>query len=220
MVKKIFNFLTLLILAAGALYAIHDGQTAQGVGYYFALKNGSSLRLLFDIIVDVVYFLMLMGLVYVATGVGREKEKGIFSRALILYIAIMPLSQPNYFFSLLFDRDSINEVMTLTERMGAVTEFFKVLVPLCVVSIGFFICVKAGKLSGRERIMIFISLLCLVMFGVTGIYGELFMFAASYLVYCVSFSCMEKGKMDSLVLYGFLFAAACYNLIFATASWG
>ncbi|MCM1046348.1 MAG: hypothetical protein NC417_12635 [Candidatus Gastranaerophilales bacterium] len=73
-----------------AVLTIHDMQTAEGVGLYFALKSGGRGRMAFDITVDLLGAAGLFGLTTIPCLIMRHRDERDRLRFLLLFLAFMP----------------------------------------------------------------------------------------------------------------------------------
>lgn len=90
--KNLDNWIAAILAAAAfflALAAIHDMQTAEGVGLYFALKRGSD-RLPYDLAADAVAAFGLLIAILVPAFVLRHKGIASIYRLLAAFLAFMP----------------------------------------------------------------------------------------------------------------------------------
>lgn len=216
--KKIIYIIISTLLVLGALYAIHDIQTAQGIGYFFVLKYRCESGFFVNALVDFIYFFLFILFVFLAWRGGGNYEEASLGRAVIMYVGIMPFASPNALFSLLFETTFVETVYVGTTH-SLILNAIGLRVPLCILAVGFLICVKGGKLKTREIVLLMFAAGLIVFHLFTGMYSEEVEFLIAYILYFVSFSCLERGGMDSLLLYGVLSGAALFNLLNVTAAW-
>ena len=202
----------------GCIYAIHDCQTAQGIGYYFALKVNGSQRFLYDLCADLAYFLMLFLLVFIPSRIMFQKWIYPMAKLLLLYCAMMPLQRTDYVFSLIFNTSGIEKE---SMRVIATNLFSAIKVPslvLCL-SVGFYLVIKGRKITGKLIGLIAASFILSVISLFGGLFAPGLIFAAVYCVIVSIFICLEKAEFDSLIFYSFLFVAAVYNILFISSAW-
>lgn len=72
------------------LYAIHDMQTAEGIGLYFSLKWKIDNRIYLDILVDVLSMAALAALIYIPCHMRKVRKPEAFLRLLSVYLAVVP----------------------------------------------------------------------------------------------------------------------------------
>lgn len=91
--RKMLEQIILGVVWAGffglAVLTIHDMQTAEGVGLYFALKLGRG-RLAFDAAADLLGVLGLLCLAVIPCRILRYRSLGASLRFLLLFLAFMP----------------------------------------------------------------------------------------------------------------------------------
>ncbi len=216
--KKAFYLLTNLILSLLCIYAIHDMQTAQGVGYYFALKSGKD-RLPFDIITDFVFVIFLFIALVLPLVISRAKMSFAYSRFVILFVALIPTLRADYVFSIFFNGNFLSEKYNFDTWATQVMTAFSVVVPMFVLALGLSMVIQKEKLSRKNKyLMIDVVVLFVISALLPGL-SELFLFIGAYILIFIIFSIFEKSELDSLWLYGFLFATAVYRIISVTAAW-
>lgn len=88
--KGIGNFILIVGLLLGCLYTLHDMQTAEGIGLFFAMQLGLEQRLPFDLLVDVVCIGVFLLLVYLPCKLLKHGSRDKILRLLIVYLAVMP----------------------------------------------------------------------------------------------------------------------------------
>lgn len=218
--KKILSFFSNLILLALCVYAIHDMQTAQGVGYYFCLKLGSSNRILFDVLADLVFCILLGVFLVIPVLFCKKNHKGIFSRYLILFLAFIPSVSTNYVFSLFFNTSIYAKKLNAIEWLGEVISSYSLIVPMLVLVMAYYCEIRKNKVSHGYKTMMIIAFLLvfpgLLIPGIT----TLCLYFGVYLLLYIIFDFLEQTNFDSIWLYGFLFFVAIYKIISVTAAWG
>lgn len=87
---KGINFILIAGLLLGCLYTLHDMQTAEGIGLFFAMQLNLEQRMPFDLLVDAVCMGALVVLVYLPCKLLKYHSVDSFLRLLIVYLAVMP----------------------------------------------------------------------------------------------------------------------------------
>lgn len=220
-VRTFANYILTALLFAGCLYAIHDTQTAYGVGYFFSLKAASEARAVFDIVTDLVYFCIFLVLILIPVfACGKERDVqsiiSLISKSAVLYSALMPIQRADYIITL-FRKETYEMSMSLAGIINETASVFKILVPFLVLAVGFYICSKEEKPAGKwARILLITVALILPGLFVPALLN-LSIFAVSYILTVVIFVILEKAQFKSELIYGFLYVAAVYNLVYVTA---
>ncbi len=88
--KKAIYFILITALFLCCLYALHDMQTAQGIGLFFAMQLGMDNRMPMDVTVDALGVVALALLIYLPCVKLRHKSVAAFCRLFIVYIAVVP----------------------------------------------------------------------------------------------------------------------------------
>ena len=73
-----------------SLYALHDMQTAEGIGLYFSLKIGLENRIYLDLLVDVLGMICLALLIWLPCQILNRRTEASYCRLLIGYLATVP----------------------------------------------------------------------------------------------------------------------------------
>lgn len=216
--KKLFFVFANLILFLLGIYAIHDMQTAQGVGYYFAIRLGKD-RLLFDIIVDLIFVIFLIIAMFLPFIVMHSKMAFAYSRFFILFVALVPSLRTDYVFTLFFSVKSLFIKFSFDTWATQIMNAFWIIVPLLILTIGFSTVVLKEKLSRRNKVIFIVTAVLLLLSILAPGFAELLLFVGAYLLIFVIFNILETNDFDSLWLYCFLFAVAIYRIITVTAAW-
>ena len=87
---KPINIVLITALFLCCLYALHDMQTAQGIGLFFSMQLGMSNRLPMDVAVDVLGMVAFALLIYLPCVKLQHKSVAAFLRLLIVYVAVVP----------------------------------------------------------------------------------------------------------------------------------
>lgn len=88
--KKAMSLIFVMALFLCCLYALHDMQTAQGIGLLFSMKLGMDDRMVMDVAVDVLAMFVFAMLIYLPCVKLQHKSVGAFLRLLIGYMAVVP----------------------------------------------------------------------------------------------------------------------------------
>ena len=129
-----------LILAG---YAIHDMQTSEGIGFYYALKFNKD-RKMFDLLADAFFFLLLLFAVSIPCLVSRinaRKTKKTasnisFSRFSFIFLALIPSIHTNYVFDLFHDRTMFSIHTDINGFLDGLLENFRVALPILILLTG------------------------------------------------------------------------------------
>ena len=217
--KKAFFYISGFIISALSVYALHDMQTAQGIGYYFALKTGSGSRLFFDIAADLAYLFMFAVMLSIPLFTLKCNNKARFSRFLLLYTALMPALRADYVFSLFSGRDFFKTGFSLSVFADSLLEVLRITVPLLILAAAFDIAIKGNRLSLSLKILPVIAAVPVIVCVLVPALTSLCAFVSAYLIIYVIFAILEKNEFDSLWFYMLLFFTAVYRLLSVTAAW-
>ncbi len=87
------------------IYAFHDMESAQGIGFYFYLKTGMLSRTIWEIIVDVVITVVLACIISAMVTYAEKKVTfDLFFEALVTYLVFVPIVPINLFHALIFSQ--------------------------------------------------------------------------------------------------------------------
>ena len=81
---------TIIGLFLCSLYALHDMQTAEGIGLFFSLKLGLENRIYLDLLVDVLGMICLALMIWFPCRVLNRRTGASYGRLLIGYLAVVP----------------------------------------------------------------------------------------------------------------------------------
>lgn len=149
--KKISNCIKLVLLLSGlGLYlpAIHEMQTAKGIGLYFCLKAGGTNRFYYDLAADGIRLLGLMWCVALSLVGGKWKSLGSLFRVTITMMALLPLFDESACIHTLFDTKT-RDLWTLADwgetllRIRALSGYMVLILPV------FFLFCMMGKWKGE-----------------------------------------------------------------------
>lgn len=157
--KQLNNFikwLCILLSVAAlslALYALHDLQTAEGVGLYLSMLFGQADRTLFDIVTDIVGMFLFLTALLLPCILLKHRTWESFFRILSLYIAFIPIVHPaatvhlNHTLADLHYRQALVEGNILTailESFVDILPIIQMLIPILLLS-----C-TANQISGSR----------------------------------------------------------------------
>ncbi|MCQ2519859.1 MAG: hypothetical protein MJ107_04925 [Lachnospiraceae bacterium] len=223
-VKLFGNYILIALLLAGCFYAIHDTQTAYGVGYFFSLKSSSDARVAFDIMVDLIYFCLLLFLcaIPVLLDIKAVRKSGAkvflskLSKSIILYCGLMPIQRADYIIAL-FRKETYEVTMPFTKTLNEVAAGYRIIVPFFVLAVGFCVCLKRADLK-KYLYRTFAIAGCVLLPGlfVPALLG-LSIFVSSFIVLVSIFAVLDKSEFESELIYGFLYMVSIYNLVCVTA---
>ena len=218
--KKILSILSNFILLSLGFYAIHDMQTAQGVGYYFCLKAGSYNRTLYDVCADAVFVMLFVICLLIPMFLCKKKAPGAFSRFTILFVAFIPTIRPDYVFGLFFDKTIFNLPFVPTSYIDRILSTFGVMVPFLILILGFLKAVKGINLKKRWLTFLMVALILVFPGILVPAFIQALFFVSAYLCIFVIFDALEESDSDFTLVYIFLYGVALLKLINVTAAWG
>ncbi|MCM1118235.1 MAG: hypothetical protein NC543_02600 [bacterium] len=134
-----------------ACIALHDRQTAEGVGLYFAIALQREDRLVFDLLVDGLGAAALLLLVTVPCAVGRADKLMKICLLLVAFVALMPAVSPASLLHLFSNPDNyrickgVKELMTSASLLAPAAGGY---LPV------FCLLLAAGRLHGSGRISV------------------------------------------------------------------
>lgn len=216
--KKLLYFLTNCILLALCVYAIHDMQTAQGVGLYFASKIGCN-RLIFDIVTDAVFTLLLVLLLLIPQFARLSANKGRVARFFLLFVAFMPSVRCDYVFSLFFNPSVYDEGLAATDWISEILNAYSILVPVLVLSFGFALTIKGTGYTFADTLLPAISAILMLPGLFVPAVNTACLFVGAYLLLMVIYHMLEKANFESKWFNLFLFLASVYRILTVTAAW-
>lgn len=214
--KKLTSILISLIMAAAFSYALHDMQTAQGIGYFFCLKTGGQ-RLIYDLITDLILILLFLLLCFIPYVTLKTNSKNP-AHFILIYIGLMPFFNLNYFFSLIFNQSDLSRP-DFTTRLGTLINSAKMPAILFILTLGFFLVVKKLRLKRTEYILLALSLTGMVLALFLPALSELLIFISLYLCLTVTYRLLEKAEFKSFLFYGFLCLLGLWNIYCVTSAW-
>lgn len=183
MIKKICSLNSVYLIPIFGLfllacYTLHDLSTAQGIGLYFAILQGTDNRIVFDMVVDVVGMLLLVGGLVVPCIVLKHKRADSLLRLMLVYFGIMPSLSMGMLVHL-FDGHKLSVIsFDWLIGMNILFSFLQLIIPLLVV-LGYFYKQK-GFIIKKWHLSFLYSL---ILFGV----GVLFLLELSELLLQVSY---------------------------------
>ena len=87
------------------LVALHDMQTALGVGLYISICAGAKDRMVYDMATDMVLLVALILLIGIPCLVKKDKKMEAFLRFLLVFLAFMPQLSPAYLVHFFNEKD-------------------------------------------------------------------------------------------------------------------
>ncbi len=223
-IESFVNFRLVIILVALCFYAIHDSQTAYGVGYFFCLKMGMESNLVINLLTDMVFLLMLLALTLLPAFIVCRQRKvvglrnilGSFCKIFVIYCALMPIQRTDYIISV-FRAESYGVTMTVAEKIGESAQTLKIIFPFLVLFVGFSVCIRGVKPAKRSYLWVPVMLMVLLTGLIVPALLALSLFLICYGMVWSIFALSEKGEFDSNLFYGFLFLVSIYKLVYVTA---
>lgn len=215
--KKALNFVfslcSIIVMLSLCAYAIHDMQSAEGVGFFFCLKLNAPSRVPFDIAADIIFFALLVALLFIPVMAIKEKSIHDFSLFLITYIALMPSISTAYVLGLFRSLDAFKPYLDTEFLTTEFIHHFRIIIPLIVLLCGVNYVIKNIKPEKTDWIMMmcaFIAILVSIPFP--GLY-YLASFIASYLFVIVLFKSMKTLSGKLWLLHVVFFFTAVYRII-------
>ena len=235
MIKKLLKnknliFVPILILVAGiALVALHDMQTAVGTGLYLSIKAGATERAFYDILVDAIMMVMMLGLILLPCILQKHAKIDSFLRLFFVFLAFMPRLNPGYCVTF-FEKKNLFELRTAflngNYLVGVLegAEFSASLLEMVVPMFCLLFTAVLNKGRGEAQRWYF-TLLIPVLLMETGVFiftnmAELFCFGIAYCILLIMFDLWEKlvetyVGMDTWgwILFGGLGLRGIYRLL-------
>ena len=205
-----------------SLYALHDMQTAEGIGLYFAIKLGMSSRIFMDVLVDALCMLCFVLLIWLPCRfVARSGKFAVsYCRLLIGYLAVVPsfsLSAVMYMFQgendFLWDGKMVSGFL---QWFADSTEGLQIWLPLLIV-----LYAVRGNCGGRKHKAVWglQDLLLLLTLAVPAL-KPLTGYLVSYLGLLLAFDCWEtvfdeneKLEKWSLIWFALLMLRGIYRML-------
>ena len=215
--KKLLNnicaLLSSLIVLALCIYAIHDMQTAEGVGYYFCLKLNAPNRLPFDIAADVIRTLLLLLVLLLPVIATKNRKFHDFAAFLLTFVAFIPSISTAYILGLFISKESYQMYLETEVLTTEFVNHFRILIPFIILLAGVNILIK-GKMPGKADwwLMILAFLVILVTIPFPGLYS-MASFVASYLFIIVIYRLMKEISDKYWLLHIIFFFTAIYRII-------
>ena len=233
--KKIVNWIELLMLfIALGLYlaAMHDMQTAKGIGLYLGMELGTD-RKLWDLAADIVRLFGLMLCVMLPALWLKKRDLGCVFRITVTELALLPVFDEATFLHFLLDENVLRFQAVLGREslvlsLQRLTESLGIILPIL-----FLLCMAASVKGsdstslGRRRTAA-VLVLSAVLLLIDVVLPELSFAAAFLLCYLpVCLICWKaekvfadngKTQMASLALYGLLWLRVVYRMIFVLES--
>lgn len=212
LINVIISALSAFIILALCVYAIHDVQTAEGIGYYYCLKFNAPSRLPFDIAADIIFTILLIILLLLPLFLCKRKSIHDFASFLFMYVTFIPSISIAYIFSLQ-SKESYQIFIDADSLAIEFIQHFRVLIPLIILLAGVNYVIK-DKLPARSdwRLMIAAFIIIIASIPFPGLYS-MTSFLASYLFVIVLFKMMTGLSSRLWLLHIIFFFTAAYNII-------
>ena len=223
--NKSKNFIELGLIGAIfliCLLALHDMQTAEGVGLFFTFKLGKTMeqRMPLDLLVDVVGMVALALLIYLPCCMSKRLSVASYLRLLIGYLAMVPTLSLAEIISL-FSGERVGHLwdMGILWTWEAWTNIYKLLpllqvwVPLFILLYGFVRLNQCFVLEKWHKIAAVLMLFALVLLFIIPAADNLLLFLIGYMGLLLAFDCWERlyvklpefGKWCNLLFVAGLF---------------
>lgn len=231
-VVKLIELGMLLIALGLYLAAVHDMQTAKGVGLYLSMKFGSD-RKVWDFVADGIRLLGLMLCVMFPALLLKKWELGCIFRIMVTELALLPVFDEATFLHFLLDENVLRFQAVLGREslvlsLQRLTESLGIILPIL-----FLLCMAASVKGsdstslGRRRtaaVLVLSAVLLLIDVVLPGL-SFAAAFLLCYLPVCLIcwkaekvFADNGKTQMASLALYGLLWLRVVYRMIFVLES--
>lgn len=212
LINVIISALVSFIVLALCVYAIHDIQTAEGIGFYYCLKLNAPSRLPFDIAADIILAILFFLLLLLPLCFCKRKTICDFTCFLLMCVTFIPSISIDYILSL----KSVERYQIYLEADSLAIEFiqhFRVLIPLIILLAGVNYVIK-DKLPAKSdwRLMVIAFIIIIVTVPFPGLYS-MASFLASYLFVIVMFKMMEGLSSKLWLLHIIFFFTSIYNII-------
>lgn len=205
--------LTVPVLLLGAVYVIHDAQSAEGVGLYFALKTGAE-RKLWDLLVDLVCSLVLFGMILAPYLLNRQYDPKNIAVMTVLTLAFVTPVSIAYF---LHGENPIRNLFGSTP-LRLLQTLFPI---LCILVI--LLWEEFGKISfllPRGTVLVLALAGTLLPWGLRDLFDTILSYAAVWVTYELYLGFRRKNKewnVWKVVLFLGLSLRALYVLIMVAA---
>lgn len=215
--KKLLNYfaslISLVTILALCIYAIHDVQSAEGVGFYYCLKFNASNRLIFDIVTDIIFFILLMVFLLLPVLTLKKRSLHDFSCFTLLFVSFIPSISTAYVFGLFRSLDAFTASVNVNIMAMEFSNHFRILIPFIVLLAGINYVIKNKKPEKAEWIMMIGAfLIILITIPFSGLYS-LATYIASYLFIIVIFRLMKELSGKLWLIHIILFFTAIYRII-------
>ncbi len=215
----------ILCLFLVCLYALHDVQTAEGIGLFFSRQLGMDSRTLVDLLVDGICIAALVLLVYLPCRLLRFTSMASFGRLLVVYLAVVPslslaevlrLFRPGEMIYL-WDM-ALGEA--LWKWVHSAGTFLQIWVPVMIVLVAVreYTGVKTDD-SWHKVIWVAIALLLLILFAVPTA-ENMILYLCGYLGVLPAFACWEalfekneRLERWSYILFALLLLKGIYRIV-------
>lgn len=195
--KNIGNFILIAGILLCCLYAVHDMQTAEGIGLFLALQSGLGQRELMDATVSIVCILALAVLVYLPCRLLSHRSPAAYTRLLVGYLAAVPVLSLAELIAQ-FRADSqvflwdIGFLSSLESWIYSIAPFFQIWVPLFIILFATARVSECFSLAKwHKAVMALMAVAGLVLFLIPSA-GNPLLYLMGYLGLLIAFDCWES----------------------------
>jgi len=211
--KGLGIWILIAVILAGCFYALHDMQTAEGVGLYFSMQLGLEQRLFLDLTVDVLGIIALAILVYLPCKILGHNTKEAYLRLLIAYLAAVPQASMARLLALFQQEQEFLWNLGLGEGVRiwiySIAPFLQVWIPLLILLYGIGVVKQCLSMkSWYWRVGISQGILLVILFMVPSA-ENVILYLVGYLVLLIAFDCWEAvlQKLPTVKKWSVLFWA-------------
>lgn len=216
--KKLFYLIFIVLFGALSFYAIHDLQTAQGLGVFFS--NAASFDAVFflNIIVDLGFFFFLA--LYIAIPLISTKNKTLEDvfHFMLLYLAFIPTTRPDdwlHFLQGTLEKDTVS----FARNLMRIAEPFRFFLPALILCFGYYSIIKGKSAKKWHLSLLIISLLLLIIVLFSPELCFLCLFLSMYFGIILMFDLLKSSGFSSKAFTILLMFTSLYRIISATAHW-
>lgn len=217
--KYIFVMLLMLQLLLVCV-TIHDVGTAQGIGLYFTLKNGSVPKLVYDLLVDFCGTLLYVAVLLVPFMLLKHHGVEALLRLATIYLAFMPrldmawlvhVFDGRYLFEFAFDWDNTTTLLST---------FIREVIPILVI---LFVVYKRNgcQMKRWHKLLLMLEVPIGIGMFVLPVVSPIFFHCSYYLLVILAFDWWESAKRERalcekvviVLIFGILFSRGCYEML-------